>query len=1058
MSYEIDSPRGPAMQASGGAAGFQRSEERARLAQWAAGMGTWDWDISTGRLEWSGSLEALYGFEPRTFPGTFDAFVERLIPEDRPRFREAIEESLPNGDLRVELRVRDRDGGLRWIAGVGCAIPDENGEASHVIGVALDITERKASEEALAASEERFRTMANAAPAMIWVSDADRLATWFNQVWLDFTGEPLEHELGSGWLEKIHPDDRQRWDEIYGAARQRREAFETEYRLRRRDGEYRWVLSRATPLVLPGQEFAGYVGSCIDITDRKTAERSMRLLADAGASLTSSLDYQEMPARLAELAVPDFADWCTITAVQPDGRLERVAAAHRDPRALPILEQLEDAQGSTVGDRDAVAKIIRSGKPLLLPSITNEGLSRAIEDEEQLAVMQSLEPRSLVGVPLAVRGRTIGALMCVRSEGGRPYTPADLAIAEELARRAALAMDNARLYTDQQRANEALQLMADAGAQLASSLDLDEVLSNLARLVVPRFADWCTIDVVEPDGRPRRVVVAHKDPRMVRAAQEIQARYSAIGRSQNAIVEQLRSGQPVFLREIPDELLASSARDPEQLKMLRGMGLKSAIGVPLTAHGRTLGAIAFILSDSDRHYDDADFQVALQLGRRAALFVDNARLWEDSQRIESQLLKANEALRLLAEVGTQMGSSLEYEEALESLARLALPAFGDFCWIDVLEANGRMRRAVVAHRDPAAADVAARLREDAYTDAGAPQRVQNLVNSGKSQLYEEVTDEMLASVASSPEHLATLRAAKLRSVMSVPLRARGRVFGAITFCTSEEGRRYTPAELALAEDIAHRAGLFIDNARLYGEAQQREVELRRANDAKDEFLSMMSHELRTPLTVINGGARILRSRRTQLDETTRVSIIADIEQESDRLFRMVENLLTMAHIEFNNEVAIEPVLAQRMFERVIESFRLRRPERKVRLEVEPGLRTLAAEPTYLEQVMRNLLSNADKYSPADSPIVVTVASVNGHEAEIRVMDRGVGVDPEETDRIFERFYRSERTSKLVGGSGVGLALCKRLVEAMSGRIWASPRAEGGLEVGFTLPLYEESNA
>ncbi|MGH2608002.1 MAG: sensor histidine kinase, partial [Tepidiformaceae bacterium] len=281
-------------------------------------------------------------------------------------------------------------------------------------------------------------------------------------------------------------------------------------------------------------------------------------------------------------------------------------------------------------------------------------------------------------------------------------------------------------------------------------------------------------------------------------------------------------------------------------------------------------------------------------------------------------------------------------------------------------------------------------------------------------------------------------------------------YGAMYFVMSESGRSYTEDDFATLQDLAHRAAIAMDNATLFHEAQEREQDLRRANEAKDEFLSMMSHELRTPLTIINGGARVMRARSKELDDEARESILGDIESESDRLFRMVENLLSLAHLEFGESFEVEPVHATRLAEKVIAAFRTRRPNREVILDVEPGAETFAAQPVYLEQVIRNLLSNADKYSPQGVPISIEVRRVGEGVGEFRVQDRGVGINPEEADLIFERFYRSERTSRLVGGSGVGLALCKRLIEAMSGRIWARPRDGGGLEVGFSLPLYEEA--
>ena len=228
-----------------------------------------------------------------------------------------------------------------------------------------------------------------------------------------------------------------------------------------------------------------------------------------------------------------------------------------------------------------------------------------------------------------------------------------------------------------------------------------------------------------------------------------------------------------------------------------------------------------------------------------------------------------------------------------------------------------------------------------------------------------------------------------------------------------------------------------------------------ALEAKDEFLGVMSHELRTPITAIYGGTRVLRSRGERLDDESKARLLEDIEQESERLFRMVENLLVLSRLELGQEVATEPVLAQRIIGKLASSFKQRRPARSLILDVDEEMEPVAAEPHYLEQVLRNLLTNADKYSPLDSPVEIETRAQNG-EAEIVILDHGPGIAPEETETIFERFYRSDRTSAQAAGIGLGLTVCKRLMEAQAGRVWARPRQGGGLEVGITLPTYKEA--
>jgi PAS domain S-box-containing protein len=234
-----------------------------------------------------------------------------------------------------------------------------------------------------------------------------------------------------------------------------------------------------------------------------------------------------------------------------------------------------------------------------------------------------------------------------------------------------------------------------------------------------------------------------------------------------------------------------------------------------------------------------------------------------------------------------------------------------------------------------------------------------------------------------------------------------------------------------------------------------EDQLRQANEAKDEFLGLVSHELRTPITTIYGGARLLRSRDDILDAGSRTEILMDIEHESERLHRIVEDLLVLSRLELEQRVETEPVLVQHIIRKVADASVQKKPERAIEVSISQPLGPVAGDPTYLEQVLRNLLSNADKYSPIDAPVEIHARQNGANEVVVSVLDHGPAVSSDEIDRIFDRFYRSKHSTKQVGGAGIGLTVCKRLIEAQSGRIWATLREGGGLEVCFALPMFLE---
>ena len=254
---------------------------------------------------------------------------------------------------------------------------------------------------------------------------------------------------------------------------------------------------------------------------------------------------------------------------------------------------------------------------------------------------------------------------------------------------------------------------------------------------------------------------------------------------------------------------------------------------------------------------------------------------------------------------------------------------------------------------------------------------------------------------------------------------------------AEESRR------ALAEAAAARTEL------------DRVVALeRRANELRDEFNSIISHELRTPITAIYGGAKLLAKRDRKLDQETRDELIRDLEAESDRLYRLVEDLLILARSERGTvEHVLEPLHLPRIVSRVVASEHDRWPQ--ARFAVQAGtVSTARGEETYIEQVLRNLLTNAAKYSPPKSVVNVIVDETT-EGVRVRVLDDGPGIDPAESALLFELYYRSPSTSAKASGAGIGLYVCRVLVEAMGGRIWAAARPDGGSEFGFILERDED---
>jgi len=259
------------------------SNDRVRLAVEAGKCVGWEWDTKTGINRWFGDLQTIFGIESDTHSGQAEDFRRMVYPEDRELVQQAIADAMQNRKpYTAEFRVVRTDGNVRWVTARGQFHYTNNGDPARMLGMAVDITERRKAEDAVRESEERFRLVANTAPVMIWMSGPDKLCYYFNQPWLDFTGRPLEAELGNRWSEGIHPGDLKDCLDTYSRAFDLRESFKMRYRLRRHDGEYRWLLDIGVPRLSPDGTFVGYIGSCLDVTEAELAEEA---LANMGRKL-----------------------------------------------------------------------------------------------------------------------------------------------------------------------------------------------------------------------------------------------------------------------------------------------------------------------------------------------------------------------------------------------------------------------------------------------------------------------------------------------------------------------------------------------------------------------------------------------------------------------------------------------------------------------------------------------------------------------------------------------------------------------------------------------------
>jgi PAS domain S-box-containing protein len=419
-----------------------------QLAIDAADIGTFDWDLVSGALHLDDRLVELFGYEREAFPGTIEAFNERLHEDDLPRVTAALERAVAEGgSYTAEYRVLLPDGTTRWIDAQGRALRDADGATVRVLGAAQDTTRRHEQ-------EARVRRVLESMPVAFYSLDREWRFTYVNAEAERLLGSTREELLG-GVL----------WDLFPGTVGS---DFEREYTTALATGQAT-VFEAYYPAPLDGwYELRAWPSPdglgvyFLDISARRAAQARAGLLAEATAALTDTLDAQEAVDRLARIVVPALADWCIVTLVDEDAapgdwrrQLRDVAWWHDDPAQQPVLEQYARSRVRAFDDTAVLVRAWRTGRPVVLRSATEAGLS-SLTDPGPQALLRKLAPGAAVVQPMRARGRTLALLTLCRA-GDQPLRPSDLDTVAELAGRAGLALDNARLYEQQRLLAEGLQ-------------------------------------------------------------------------------------------------------------------------------------------------------------------------------------------------------------------------------------------------------------------------------------------------------------------------------------------------------------------------------------------------------------------------------------------------------------------------------------------------------------------------------------------------------------------------------------------------------------------------
>lgn len=637
--------------------------------------------------------------------------------------------------------------------------------------------------------------------------------------------------------------------------------------------------------------------------------------------------------------------------------------------------------------------------------------------------------------------------------------------------------------TERKRVEEQERFLAEASGLLGPSLDYQTTLENLANLIVPRLADWCTIYVLD-DNKICQVAITNADPEKVQWAKEVFNRYPLNPDALIGTPQVMRTGKSELYSEIPDFVLAGLAQAPEHLEILRQVDIKSFMCVPLKARDRTLGTIAFFSAESGRTYTQADLMFAEDLGRRAGLTVDNAKLFQQANEIGENLRQAliilgeqQQQLRVLQRITNLLNQRLtNLPGLLQVMVRAVFDGISDAQFALILLHNSESKQLELT----ATAGVGReRLLLMELFDTGDG-LLNHVFRTGESQLFKATTQQDRINKTSGAEEPQAVLPAAIQAV-AIESASAGRL-GVLAIGNWENPEAFDIEDQNLLTAVGEQAAIAINNARMISvleereerlaiqnqilARQNRELELNRqrieqqnlqlieAARLKSQFLATMSHELRTPMNAIIGFAQVLLRQRTASLSTTQVEMVERILNNGKNLLALINDILDLSKIEAGRlELVPEEFDLAQLINTTVAELQPLAEQKQLELKTLINIDhpQVVNDSVRLRQVLVNLLSNAIKFTETGS-VEISVCEPTLGQLLLSVKDTGIGIAETDLPNIFEEFRQIDQTTtRKHGGTGLGLAITKSLVQMMQGTISVESKLGQGSTFQIHLP-------